>query len=189
MPLNTFTHDRSILQSPLEPSRLSLLSQDTDAFISYSSNPTDFIGNTLQTAHNIGDMNNRRFTWQDSVSSSDMVDFYRFKIENGNIPIEVTLTGLQADADLSLLDSRGSLISQSSNFGTISEFLNNPGLTAGTYYLKVSSFISTNTKYDLNLKVGGIVSDPGQSLDTARDLGNLSRSSITTFDTVGLGMI
>lgn len=158
------------------------LSTQISAFT--STNPNDFIGDTLQTAHNIGDLNGRVFSWSDSVSRTDTVDLYRFKMDSF-ATVEVTLKGLSADADLYILDSRGRTISQSLASGSRDEFLGNGSLDAGIYYLQVKSFFSI-TNYDLKITVGGISRDPGASIDMARDLGNISRATSTTFDTVGM---
>ena len=151
-----------------------------------ATNPNDFIGDTLQTAQNMGDLNGRVYSWSDSVSLTDKVDLYRFKMDS-LATVEVTLKGLSADADLYILDSQGRTISQSLAGGSRDEFLGNGSLDAGTYYLQVKSFFST-TNYDLKITVGGIPQDPGASIDTARDLGNISRVTSTTFDTVGIAV-
>jgi serine protease len=148
-----------------------------------ASNPNDFIGDTLQTAHNIGDVNGRTFNWSDSVSLTDTVDLYRFKIDSRAL-VNITLTGLQADADLYILDSQGKTIAFSTNSGSRDELLSNRTLDTGTYYLQVKSFFST-TQYNLGMTVAGISRDPGSTIDTALDLGNISRATSTNFGNVG----
>jgi serine protease len=149
-----------------------------------ASSAPDFIGDTLQKAHNVGDMNGRYFAFSDSVNASDTIDLYRFKMESLG-SVEVTLKGLSADADLYILDSQGVVVSRSMNLGTRDEFLGNGVLDTGIYYIRVNSFLSASTNYDLRLTVGGVLSDPGASLDRARDLGNISRAISTTTDFVG----
>ncbi len=149
-----------------------------------SSSTSDFIGNTLQTAHNVGDMNGRYFAFSDSVNSTDTIDLYRFRMESLGT-VDVSLKGLSADADLYILNSRGEVVSRSMNLGTRDEFLGNGVLNAGTYYIRVQGFLSATTNYDLRLTVGGVLSDPGSSLDRARDLGNISRVTSITTDSVG----
>jgi serine protease len=149
-----------------------------------ASSASDFIGDTLQTAHNVGDMNGQSFSFSDSVSSSDTFDFYRFRMESLG-SVEVSLRGLSADADLYILDSQGKVVSKSASLGTRDEFLGNGVLDSGTYYIRVQSFLSASTNYNLKLTVGGVLSDPGGSLDRARDLGNVSRVTSITKDSVG----
>ncbi len=172
---------------PLSNSLLSTspdLQTDFTKISAPAASPSDFIGNTLQTAHNVGDMNGRYFAFSDSVSGTDTFDFYRFRMESLGT-IEVTLKGLSADADLFILNSQGVVVSSSVNLGTRDEFLGNGVLDTGTYYIRVQSFLSASTNYDLRLTVGGSLSDPGQSLDRARDLGNISRVTSITTDSVG----
>lgn len=149
-----------------------------------ASSTSDFIGNTLQTAHNVGDMNGRYFAFSDSVNSTDTIDLYRFRMESLG-SVEVSLKGMSADADLYILNSQGVVVSRAMNSGSQDEFLGNGVLDTGTYYIRVQSFLSASTNYNLRLTVGGVLSDPASSLDRARDLGNISRVTSTTTDSVG----
>ncbi len=149
-----------------------------------ASGTSDFIGNTLQTAHNVGDINGRYFAFSDSVNSTDRIDLYRFSMESLDT-VEVSLKGMSADADLYILNSEGVVVSSAMNSGSLDEFLGNGVLDTGTYYLKVESFLSASTNYNLRLTVGGVLSDPASSLDRARDLGNISRVTSITTDSVG----
>ncbi len=149
-----------------------------------ASSAPDFIGDTLQTAHNIGDLNGRYFAFSDSVNSTDTVDLYRFRMES-LASVEVSLKGLSADADLYILDSQGNIVSRSESTGTQDEWLGNGVLDTGIYYIRVKSFLTSSTNYNLRLTVGGVLSDPGGSLDRARDLGNISRVTSITTDSVG----
>ncbi len=145
---------------------------------------TDFIGDSLRTAHNVGDFNNATYRYSDRVSVADPEDFYRFQLNTAGT-ISIGLTGMSADADLYLLDGNGVLVDFSGRYGTTNEAIDR-FLTAGVYYVKVRSFYGENTTdYSLSVNAGGTASDPGSTVATARNLGNLSRSSWTVNDAVG----
>ncbi len=160
----------------LDPSSSSLLSSSDVA-------ASDFVGDTLSTAHNFGDANGATLQIEDSVSGTDRYDFYRFRLGT-TAAIDLQLTKLVADADLQLLDSQGNVLNSSLTFGTSDEAIRR-SLDAGVYYIRVSSFLSATTAYRLNLTVPGAAIDPGLSFDTARDFGQLSRGSRTWDDSVG----
>ena len=144
---------------------------------------TDFIGNTLQTAYNIGDLNGSRFNYADLVSNTDTSDIYRFHLDNA-ATVNLGLTNLSADADLYLLDSTGNAIAVSNQSGNNNELLDR-FLSAGTYYVQISSFLGASTSYSLSLNGGGTARDPGSDRSNARDLGNLSRKGWNINDFVG----
>jgi hypothetical protein len=88
-----------------------------------------------------------------SISGFDPNDYYRFQL-NSYSNAYLSLNGLSADANLSLLNSSGQQIAASSQSGTSSESIN-VGLNAGTYYIKVSQY-SGNTLYGLSLSSQGL---------------------------------
>lgn len=110
---------------------------------------SDFIGNTLQPAYNIGNLNDSRFNYADSVSSSDTNDVYRFHLDNA-ATVNVGLSGMSADADLYLLDSLGNTIDASLQGGNSNETINH-FLSAGVYYGQVKSFLGVSTSYSLSV--------------------------------------
>jgi serine protease len=134
----------------------------------------DFIGNDLRTAYNIGDVNNAGFSWGDSVNSGDRYDFYRFRLDNA-ATVNLGLTGMSADSDLYLLDSAGNTITSSTAGGATNEAISRY-LGAGVYYARVQSFGGSSTNYNFSLNAAGPARDPGSSVGTAHDLGNISRS-------------
>ncbi|XGV98360.1 MAG: S8 family serine peptidase [Leptolyngbya sp. BL-A-14] len=144
---------------------------------------TDFIGNTLQTAYNIGDLNGSRFNYADSVNNNDINDVYRFHLDAATT-VNVGLTNLSADADLYLLDSTGHTIAVSNQSGNNNELLDR-FLSAGVYYVQVKSFSGSSTSYSLSVNGGGTARDPGNDRSSARDLGNLSRKVWNINDFVG----
>jgi hypothetical protein len=107
-------------------------------------------GNTTTTAHDFGTLSRSFRTWNDAVSSSDINDFYRFDLtESGRFTL--SLSGMRADADVQLFNSRGEQIARSINGGSLSESIVSQ-LTAGTYYVRVYSFAGSNTSYSLRLE-------------------------------------
>ncbi|MDG3008293.1 pre-peptidase C-terminal domain-containing protein [Paludisphaera mucosa] len=95
------------------------------------------------------------------VGGSDSRDYYRFEAKRGRL--EVRLTGLSADLDFELLDSRGDRIgSAARNPGSRSE---SKGYTlgGGTYYVKVYPGVDdARSDYSLSLK-STPASSPGAS--------------------------
>lgn len=83
-----------------------------------------------------------------SLSSFDRSDFYKFQV-NGPTSIYASLSGLTADASLSISDVNGSILRTSNRSGNLAESI---GLTlnTGTYYFQISQ-VAGNTLYDLHL--------------------------------------
>ncbi|WOD40809.1 pre-peptidase C-terminal domain-containing protein [Nodosilinea sp. E11] len=136
----------------------------------------DQAGNSLGTARNIGNLSGTR-TYTDFVGSTDPNDYYRFNLTAPG-DFQLTLNGLSADADVQLLNSSGSVIQSSTASGTTPELITR-NLSAGTYYARVLPF-SGDTNYNLSLTID----QAGNSLGTARNIGNL-RGTRTYTDFVG----
>ncbi|MCZ8117195.1 MAG: PPC domain-containing protein, partial [Microcystis sp. LE18-22.4A] len=83
-------------------------------------------------------------SYSDFVGSTDTNDYYRFSLGTSS-NFSLNLTGLSADADVSLLDSNGSVITSSTNDGNISESITRQ-LNAGTYFVLVYPY-SGSTNY------------------------------------------
>jgi pimeloyl-ACP methyl ester carboxylesterase len=100
------------------------------AWATFSSDP----GGSSAAALNIGSMSGvHRYT--DSLSGKDRADFVKFDVAyRGNI--NITLSGLQGNIDIQLLNSNGQVLATSDNGGKrtdrISRFINN-----GSYFLRV----------------------------------------------------
>lgn len=124
---------------------------NTNYQLTVSTNATpsqDGAGNTLDTARNIGTLDNSQ-SFTDFVGTGDTNDYYRFSLDqNSNFRLE--LTDLSADADVQLLNSSGQVIDRSFGSGTSSELINRV-LAAGTYYARVYPFDTANTNYQLTL--------------------------------------
>ncbi|MEM9540783.1 MAG: CARDB domain-containing protein [Cyanobacteria bacterium P01_E01_bin.42] len=79
----------------------------------------------------------------------DTQDYYKFSLFDTR-EVNLSLAGLQAHADLELLNSSGQVLNISSNNGTASESIRHI-LSAGTYYARVTSADNIETSYDLSL--------------------------------------
>jgi hypothetical protein len=108
----------------------------------------DFAGNTLETAKAL-ELTSSLQTFTGSVNPLDTSDYYGFNLSNHS-SLSMTLSGLGANADVELLNSRGEVLQTSAQLGTSSESLFTT-LDAGSYYIKVYSNVQTSTNYNLNL--------------------------------------
>ncbi len=109
---------------------------------------TDAAGNTLGNARDLGILNSAS-SYSDFVGNSDTRDFYRFQVASPTT-VNVSLSGLTADADLTLIrdvngngavDS-GDIVAASLNSGTTAENLT-ATLATGTYFVQVNQYVPT----------------------------------------------
>ncbi|MCA2708056.1 MAG: S8 family serine peptidase, partial [Microcystis sp. M025S2] len=99
-------------------------------------------------------------SYSDFVGSADTNDYYRFSLGTSS-NFSLSLTGLSADADVSLLDSNGTVITSSTNGSNSSESITRQ-LNAGTYFVRVYPY-SGSTNYDLTLSATTATVTPGYS--------------------------
>lgn len=105
-------------------------------------------GNALTSAYDLGTLGQTPVVVTDSVSGTDPSDYYRFTLAgSGNFTLNVT--GLEADADVHVLNSQGVTIATSEAAGTLSERITS-NLDAGTYYVEVYQYLGI-TPYTLSL--------------------------------------
>ncbi|MGD2180491.1 S8 family serine peptidase [Lusitaniella coriacea] len=104
---------------------------------------TDSARNTLATARNI----TLGQTLTEYVSEYDGNDYYRFTV-NDRSRVNLSLSGLSADADLGLLDAYGNVVASSMLGGTNTDSINRE-LNPGTYYVRVNRY-SGKTNYTLS---------------------------------------
>jgi serine protease len=109
--------------------------------------PIDNAGNTRNTARNIG-MTVANSTYTDWVGETDKNDYYRFNLTKSS-NFQLQLTNLSADADVQLLNNKGSVIQASENYNTLDEVITR-SLDAGTYFIRVNAY-SGSTSYKLNV--------------------------------------
>lgn len=140
----------------------------------------DRAGSTLDTARNLGTLGNA--TAFDFVGADDRNDYYRFSLTNLS-NLSLSITELNADADVQIFNDQGTLIAGSYNANSQSELLSLTNLVAGDYYVRVYQY-SGNTLYTLNLNAAPI-DNAGNTLSTARNLGRLGFETEIYFDWVG----
>lgn len=108
----------------------------------------DNAGNTLNNARNIT-ASLTPITYSDRIGGTDPNDYYRLSVSSQSA-LNLTLTGLSADADLELLNSSGVVIAHSRNWGTAPDAITRI-LDVGTYYIRVYPFMGANTSYNLTV--------------------------------------
>jgi murein DD-endopeptidase MepM/ murein hydrolase activator NlpD len=142
---------------------------------------------TPQTAPNLGILTGTR-TFNNSLSPTDNYDYYRFSL-NSRTPFNLTLNGLQADANVEIgtIGSDGKLryVANSSNKGTQAESISRT-LDPGNYYaLVLPSDFRSRTNYNLSLSTGATPPDnAGNNTSFARNIG-ISNATQTFSDFVG----
>jgi hypothetical protein len=142
------------------------------AAVSVPVTPPDGAGNSVAAARNLGTLSGTQ-TFNDWVGSADTNDYYRFSLA-GQSNFSLTMGGLSNDADVSLLDVNGAVITSSANGGTSAEAINRT-LGAGTYYVRAYRY-SGDTNYTLALSATAVTppDGAGNSVAAARNLGTLS---------------
>jgi subtilisin family serine protease len=102
---------------------------------------------TLSQARSIGALTgNMRLG--STIGGDDRNDYYNFSLNQTQV-FNLSLYGLQANADVQLLDSAGQMVNQSYRQGRLTERINQT-LAAGTYYIRVYAQ-ADRTRYILSL--------------------------------------
>ena len=140
----------------------------------------DLAGNNLASARNIT-LSSTPTTFRDWVGSTDTLDYYRFTLTQTSM-VNLSLTDLSADADLSLLDVNGNWLASSWKTGTASENIVKD-LNPGTYFIKVQQW-SGSTFYNLTVSATAVPDLAGNTFATARNI-TLSSTPTTFRDWVG----
>jgi hypothetical protein len=139
---------------------------------------SDAVGNTLNTARNLGTLGSSTLSLRDYVGADDLDDYYRFEL-NRPSSLNLSLTGMTADADIYLIQDvnfngvveAGEVLDYSIAANATSESIAISGLTAGTYYIGVLQY-QGNTNYLLQATATPI--DVGGTLATAAQIGVLA---------------
>ena len=155
--------------------------------------PVDAVGDTLQTAKDLGVLTADGVTASDFIGNfngldQDSSDYYRFELAE-NSTLNLKLSGLSGDASLILYNSDQSrVVASSSNVGNADEIIS-LNLKVGTYYAYVSSGSNVSTTYQLEasaISLGPVPVDAvGDTLQTATDLGVLTADGVTASDFIG----
>jgi Ca2+-binding RTX toxin-like protein len=150
-------------------------------------NPVVDPGETFSTAFNIGNLSSRR-TFTNLAGTADIVDAYRFNLTRDS-RFNLTLGELRGDIAVSLVfdANNNGLFDSSENIVTLGDFdgdsledrIINRDLAAGTYFVWLfPDNTDDNGRYNLSLSARSLVQnpvvDPGETLNTAFNIGNLS---------------
>lgn len=128
---------------------------------------------SLAEARDLGNLSPETFSLADSIGAGkgklrDTQDYYKFSVTETS-EVLVTLDELKANANITLLDSQGTLVKTSENTGKKGEKIFEE-LSKGDYYLKVEPKGGANTGYVLGVKADVPESDadqlPGTNLGT-----------------------
>jgi hypothetical protein len=111
--------------------------------------PADLAGNTLAAAR-VVTLGSATSSYTDYVGPADTIDYYKF-ITTGPTNLALSLTGLTGDADVYLLNSNGTEVAHSYNFGTAPEAISINNLATGAYYVQVRPYQTASTNYTLGL--------------------------------------
>ncbi len=131
---------------------------DTDYTLSntFAAYPGDNAGDTPSNANVIGELADGAVVeCNDWTGFGDPADYYQLTLTNaGTLSLNLNLTGLTGDANLTLLDNKGKVLKTSSTKGHIDEAIAMP-LLAGDYFVKIAPAdggkgIVNNTTYTLN---------------------------------------
>lgn len=145
--------------------------------------------NTMAMATALGPLTDQPIVRRAFVGPDDPSDFYSFEVD-GWTALTLTLDDLDADADISLLDEQGGLVSDSAAAGTASETIETT-VGAGLYFIEVYMY-EGETPYDLT--IAGTPGEPppedgvGNDPADAQDLGDLSDGgTVSVTEWVGAG--
>ena len=152
-------------------------------------------GSNIATALDLGVLPDQ-LSYSQFVGKDDPNDFYRFTLQN-NSDFSLVLGAVSNETKVDLIKDFNNNNQVNSgdgdvlNFGYAYSSSNgeiNRALEAGTYYVQVSNTSGINSNYDLRLEVASkpatTPSNPGNTLNTALDLGSLSQN-INFTDFVG----
>ncbi|MEB3885592.1 pre-peptidase C-terminal domain-containing protein [Lyngbya sp. CCY1209] len=103
----------------------------------------------------------------------DLNDFYKFQVDTDST-VKIDLTGLSANADLSLYDSKEYWSAESHTLKNADENITK-NLAPGTYFIEVKSVDNAETTYDLKVTGTSLPNNgAGDTADKALDLGSLA---------------
>ncbi|MBF0609623.1 MAG: hypothetical protein G8345_03570 [Magnetococcales bacterium] len=125
-------------------------------------------GSTNTAGHLVINTSNREW-----LGVGDEEDYFEFFV-NTTMGLALTLSGLSDLADLTLLDSGGTILGTGANAGTQWELISRT-LPRGTYYARVNSS-ATNSDYTISINT---FVDGGSTTATSGNLGTLSSTPIT----------
>ena len=140
----------------------------------------DQAGNSFDSARNIGVLTSGEQVFSDWVGSIDGNDYYRFELLD-NSSVNLSLDGLEANANIVLLNETGRRVARSTNAGVVEDEIAVSDLTAGTYYLQVYQDASrTSTNYTVSLSATPEALTPFDVVSITPDTGsNTGQATVT----------
>ena len=148
--------------------------------------PDDTAGDTPGTALDLGDATGQTVSADEWIGQADQVDFLSFTVSERST-LEITMSGMHADADISLEDDFGSVLTSSVEGGPVDEHMTTD-VEAGTYYLRVVPYAG-NTPYSISVSASPAGPPPedsaGNDAASARDIGEVTTESGVYEDWVG----
>jgi hypothetical protein len=153
--------------------------------------PVDNAGESLYKAKNLGTLGATATVANDFLGnfnglSTDFADYYQFTVAE-NSTVNLKLSGLNQDINLSLYNSQGNLVISSTTGGNADENITR-NLRAGTYYAQATGG-GTGTNYQLAasaISLGNVpIDNAGDSLDKAKNIGVLGNTAIVIDEYVG----
>ncbi|NES99667.1 MAG: DUF4114 domain-containing protein [Sphaerospermopsis sp. SIO1G1] len=140
----------------------------------------DGVPNTLPTALNLNILNGTQVL-RDFIGGIDANDFFQFELTDSS-SFDLSFTGLTANADVAILDSRGVQIqSISAGEGIPGELSEELDLDEGTYYLRVFRYQPDTTPYTLEV-TGTPIPEPLQILSVSPDAGSNAGTTTITIE-------
>ena len=130
---------------------------------------------SLDSARNLGTLTVQK-VFTDTIGGSDVNDYYKFTTVS-DTQFRLDLMDLSADADVSLLDSSGTVINSSTSGGSASESISQD-LDSGTYYVRVFPY-SGSTGYTLKLSATAANALTSVSISGATSVNENSSSDYT----------
>ena len=137
--------------------------------------PDSGAGSTQEQALDLGRLTKTKSV-TDWVGDIDQTDFYKFTIDS-NSTLNLGLTGMSSNANLTLYDSNNTLKGSSKNSDNTDEIINTK-LEPGTYFAIVNG-APGNTNYDLQLSATPLVDSVGNDFNSAKDIDNLTNFNQT----------
>ncbi|MBD2438635.1 ELWxxDGT repeat protein [Nostoc sp. FACHB-110] len=141
---------------------------------------------TTSASYINGSLSSTPNIFQDSVSSTDTSDFFKFRIgASSSDPasvVRLNLYGLTDNAILTLYDELGNTLQTSNSSGTTPELITR-SLNSGIYYARVGSVSGTSTSYNLSFSANQITANRASDDQIAQafSIGTLTNYSTTDY--------
>ncbi|MCC5623900.1 pre-peptidase C-terminal domain-containing protein [Nostoc sp. CHAB 5715] len=136
----------------------------------------DQAGNSQGAALDLGTLNGS-VSGSEFVGSIDFNDYYKFNL-NTSSSFNLSLSGLNDNADVQLFRSNGTQVPTTNQTGSTNETITNLPLSAGTYYIRIYPSGSAETFYNLDITV----EPQAQQLEINLGSGSSEPDNLTTWN-------